>query len=1431
MVEAATILEALDRRVQQTPNELAFVWLDDQDGGARFTWAELDQRARSVASHLASHAAPGERALLLYPSGLEFLPAFFGCLYAQVVAVPLPLPRPSQVSRRLQGVVGDAQPVAVLTSRQALPRVERIRELQDLRIVATDDVTEPATCSFQPPAADRLAYLQYTSGSISSPRGVMVTHLNLASNLRMLQAAWQHPAGQFLVSWLPLFHDMGLVTKPLLATWVGAPCALMAPTAFLTRPIRWLRAISQYRAHTSGAPNFGYDLCLRKTTPSDRAELDLSTWRVAFNGAEPVQPQTLERIAEAFEPNGFRRDALQPVYGLAEATVFVTGNSVGQPLQTMSVDAAALAQHRVEPGTRRVPACGRAWGDERLRIVRPDTLAPCSPQEVGEIWVAGSHVAPGYWTHPSVETFGAQVAGDGPFLRTGDLGFMLESGQLFVTGRLKDLIVIRGVNHYPQDIELTVQQSHPALRAGDGTAFSVERDGEEHLVVVHEMSRLDVPLEEVTVAVRHAVSEGHDLEVLAVVFIKKGTLPKTSSGKVQRLVCKDDFLAKRLQEVVPWLGRRRLSRSPASPTGAPPGVADLLTWVRRHEQELLASRHESPGQVPVDLLQALGAMGFLRMAAASEQGGLGLSLAEVLPVLEQLGAIDPSLALLVGQHNFLGVQPLARHGSPAARQEHLPDLLSGQLLGGFAMVESGTAASHPAGGWRLVGSKPIVSPSGGLGVIHVLVQGSVFSLAGGVRHGSDLVSLGLRGLGRGTVHLDDVAVGDENVVGVVGEGLSVAREAMHGQRLTVAAVCLGGMKRCMQLFERHVEPWVLDNPQTLVRLTEITSGITALEAMIEAVTRRLAQGVLPPEEVFSACSMVGAELFGQAADAFRNQLGTRSFGLDDEPVLKDARFVRFFDSPADDPSDSLLDYLPSALAERWRRAVADLEARSTARNWVRERAAELATTSVVLAALEEAGPDAETARAWARERFDRQLDSALRGAAADAILRQADAVRGQIKRYGEAVGELSHRAKPPSHSAPQIQAWLAQWLMDRKQLAVEPGRPLAECGLDSLQAVELARDVGAWLRVPVDATALWSFPTVEALSQHLAGQTVASSPLTTSVTETEEPIAIIGIGCRLPGGVDGPDAYWRLLHDSVDAITEVPAERFDVDAYYDPTPGAPGKTVSRWGGFLHDVDRFDAAFFGIAPREATSMDPQQRLLLEVSWEALEHAGQAPDTLSGSPTGVFVGICGNDYAALARPGGDNWSGTGNAYSVAAGRVSYVLGLQGPSIIVDTASSSSLVAVHLACQSLRTKECALALAGGVNLILTPDNTLYMSQLGTLSPDGRCKPFDASANGYVRSEGCGMVVLKRLADAEADGDRVLAVIRASAVNQDGRSNGLTAPSGPAQAVLIRRALLRAGVHPADVSYHEAHGTGTPLGDQVEVQALGRVLREGRP
>ncbi|HEV7465952.1 MAG TPA: beta-ketoacyl synthase N-terminal-like domain-containing protein, partial [Candidatus Dormibacteraeota bacterium] len=450
-------------------------------------------------------------------------------------------------------------------------------------------------------------------------------------------------------------------------------------------------------------------------------------------------------------------------------------------------------------------------------------------------------------------------------------------------------------------------------------------------------------------------------------------------------------------------------------------------------------------------------------------------------------------------------------------------------------------------------------------------------------------------------------------------------------------------------------------------------------------------------------------------------------------------------------------------------------------------------------------------------------------------------------------------ALPPEHRVDAVRrvvrTELARVLSLASTHAIAPDRPLKELGLDSLMAIELRNGLGRRAGRSLPATLAFDYPTQDAIAGYLLRELVASADapggapadasadaqVQAAVQRSEpsptlagdDPIAIVGLGCRFPGGASDPAALWRLLDDGVDAISEVPRERWDIDAWYDPDPDAPGKMTSRWGGFVRDLEAFDPGFFGLSNHEAPSVDPQERLLLETAWEALEHAGLTAGELMGSDTGVYMGVCGTEYQMRVCSDAerlDAYSLLGTAHSAMVGRLSYWLGLKGPNFPVDTACSSSLVAVHLACQALRAGECSLALAGGANVVLDPLGTVYFSRLRALSPTGRCHSFAASADGYVRADGAGVVVLERLSDARRRGHRVLALLRGSAVNQDGRSNGITAPNGPSQQAVIRDALRRAGVTPASIDYLECHGTGTPLGDPVEVQAAAAVLGDGR-
>ncbi|NEO41303.1 MAG: fatty acyl-AMP ligase [Moorea sp. SIOASIH] len=569
--QVSTLVDLLRTRAENQPEQIAYIFLENgETESAQLNYQQLNRQARALAASLHSLVAPGERVLLLYPPGIEFIAAFFGCLYAGVVAVPAYPPRRNQKMSRLQGIVADSQATVALTTTSVLGNIEgkltENPELASLRWLATDNIGSDRANEWHEPAltSNTLAFLQYTSGSTGTPKGVMVSHGNLLHNQQMIQQAFGHTADTIVVGWLPFYHDMGLIGNVLQPLYLGKPVILMPPVAFLQKPIRWLQAISRYKATTSGGPNFAYDLCVNKIKPEQLTGLDLSSWRVAFSGAEPVLPQTLERFANYFAPCGFRAEAFYPCYGMAETTLLVSGGlKTAEPIIGL-VDGAALSQNKVVQSTqkkeelREIVGCGRSWLNQKIAIANPESKIQCSDGQVGEIWVSGSSVAMGYWSKPqkTQETFHAYLAdtGAGPFLRTGDLGFLLD-GELFITGRIKDVMIIRGQNHYPQDIELTVQNSHPALRPHCGAAFTVKFKGSQRLVIVQEVERsyirkLDV--NEVVSNISQAVTAEHALQVYAMVLVKTGSIPKTSSGKIRRQACRAEFLTGSLNVVGDW---------------------------------------------------------------------------------------------------------------------------------------------------------------------------------------------------------------------------------------------------------------------------------------------------------------------------------------------------------------------------------------------------------------------------------------------------------------------------------------------------------------------------------------------------------------------------------------------------------------------------------------------------------------------------------------------------------------------------------------------------------------------------------------------------------------------------------------------------------------------------------------------------------------
>ncbi|NUT51775.1 MAG: AMP-binding protein, partial [Saccharothrix sp.] len=618
------------------PSKRTYGFLVDGEGDPlALTNAEFDVRARAIAVTLRSRVPAGDRALIVCPAGLDYVASFFACLYAQVIAVPVYPPNPSLLQRtlpRLLAVIEDARPSVVLAPRAITDMAEDFAryapKLRELTWLAVDDVDPAAADDWRRPdiAGTDVAFLQYTSGSTSSPKGVIVGHDNLHHNIERINRQFFGigSGDDHMVTWLPPYHDMGLIAGLLAPAHAGYPVTFMSPFSFLKRPLRWLEAISAHRATISGGPNFAYDLCLAKTTEEQRAALDLGNWRVAFSGAEPVRLETLERFADTFAGSGFARGAFMPADGLAEGTLAVSGTGWNGRVAWRHVEAAALTRNEVvdaapDRDARTVVGCGSSIEDQRIAIVDPETRRALPDGRVGEIWVMGASVAKGYWQRPreTEETFAARSAdtGEGPFLRTGDLGF-LDGAELYVTGRIKDVVIVDGRNHYPQDIERTVELSDTsALRPGCGVAGSVEADGRERVVVVQELARHpgSLDLDAVMTGIRVAVAEEHGLGVDEIVLVGKGKVPKTSSGKLQRSACLALFRAGGLDVVATWSS----SASPVVPAAPVVSPQEVEARLRAELSALLG--------VPAaefDRDQPLAALGLRSVEMVSVVGAL-----------------------------------------------------------------------------------------------------------------------------------------------------------------------------------------------------------------------------------------------------------------------------------------------------------------------------------------------------------------------------------------------------------------------------------------------------------------------------------------------------------------------------------------------------------------------------------------------------------------------------------------------------------------------------------------------------------------------------------------------------------------------------------------------------------------------------------------
>lgn len=1082
-LQAAFVLRQLERHARSAPERVAFTFLREDGREESLSNGELAARIEALAGVLAREAAPGERALLLYPPGLAFVTAFFACLRAGLVAVPAPLPRRNGGERHLRALLVDADPALALALREAAPGLAFVMDGGRTRLLCTDALQgAPTQLPTQLPmtAPDALAFIQYTSGSTMAPRGVEVGHASLAANVAMIRAAFGFDADSVMVSWLPPFHDMGLVGSIVTPVSVGFRSVLMAPATFLRQPQRWLEAIHAYRATCAGAPDFAWDLCARRATQEDKARLDLSCLTVAYNGAEPVRAATVRRLFAAFAECGLRPGAIFPCYGLAEHTLLAAGGPRGQAPRTFALSQSRLEAGQVreadrsDPDARELVSCGPPAPGVDLLAVDPDSCRPAGPGRVGEIWLAGPAVARGYRNAPFVAqaAFEARLAdGAGPWLRTGDLGFVRD-GELYITGRLKDLVIVNGRNIYPQDVEMLVEEVAGFLEPNRCAVFGIDDGGQERLAIVLEADRRLVriarrgrgdaaslaQLDALVGRIRSAVASRFGTTVELLALVRPGSFPRTSSGKVQRALCR--ALAAREELDVVYAARypeRELHPRRRSSDGRDPSAAEqsrrtageMRDWLRRWAPRRLDSRlMDERRTMPPHVLLDLGNHGFLGMQAPLALGGKALATGDLLRLMEQLAAIDLTLATAVGVHNGLGLRPVLRFAPERLRAAVAPHLAGGRQLAAFALTEPAAGANPLAmrtraqrcpGGWRLNGDKHLIGLANWAGWITVVARaldeqgmalGTVALLlpddAPGLRQDAEALTMGMRAMVQNALRFDDVFVPDTHVLGQPGAGMEVARDAMAFARLGIGALCVGGMKRCAQLMLRYASRRevaggrLLEHPVTLARLDGLTSAIDALEALVRALGAyddrggahgtQGARGGLP-QEACMACKCVASELLWEAADMLMQLLGGRGYL---EPslaplLMRDARVMRILEGPTEALYVHLgagaldggclafaADVLDGADVARQARA-ALLEAGATCPGYA---AGELCAWTLLVAACGD-GPAAP----WARRRW-----SALRAQLKHGAPAAPATLAARIAAYADAIGTPDQEA-------------------------------------------------------------------------------------------------------------------------------------------------------------------------------------------------------------------------------------------------------------------------------------------------------------------------------------------------------------------------------------------------------------------------------------
>ena len=1168
-----TFTEILFDQANAHPERLAFS-LTDGKSDEQISFRTLLEESSQVAAVLTQTCEPGARCILAMPTCRSYLAGFVGSMLARSVAVPLAEPHgQSRASmQRFENVLTDCTPAVVLTTSAYVDDIKATPAVRHCgaSVVAVDQLTGTVDPPSLRGSSDDIMFLQYTSGSVGKPKGVLIRHRNAVHNTAMMVEHFGITTDSVGVSWLPLFHDMGLVGGLLTPVRGGYPTHLMSPATMLRRPELWLRSVTEHHATVSGGPNFGYRLCVDKITDETIAELDLSSWDVSFNGAEPVSARVMERFAQRFAPAGFRPQAQMACYGMAESTLFVTATPHRSGLTVARFDTDALEHHAVletADGTadRITTLVGHGTPPPgiTMNIVDPQTGQHLPSGHIGEIEVSSPSVSAGYWEkHPAS---GVDL-GDRP-LRTGDNGAVVD-GELFITGRTQDLIIVSGRNIYPQDIEAAVQDSHEAFVADFGAAFSVPGADGDQLVVVQAVDRRQlakVTVDDLVGRIRSVLTQEFGIKADDVVLLPTGRVPRTTSGKIQRSRARAEYKEHRYcdHRLNPDLQSKKTSSADRTAKLS----ASVRSFLERRTDRLLMDERRT---LAPHVVLELGNRGVLGLEAPTRLGGAGLSQGEALKVITEIASVDLSIATFVGIHNALGLRPILKYGTPEQIDTWGRDAASGRILAGYAITEPGagsnptaittTAQRQSDGSWLLNGTKNWIGNAAWSGVLTVVartLEGGtptgvgaflISSSAPGVRNGAEALTMGVRSIVQNVVHFDDVHVDSTAVLGRAGDGMKIAQDIMGYGRLGIAAMAVGGMRRAIwyartYASNRRISTGLLfDNGVTLDRLDGWLSSLHGTADLVTALGRSLDQDEPITAEMTAACKIVASERLWGVVDGAMQILGARGYVENSllPQLLRDARLFRVFEGP----TETLAAHLGSRLLRRGHlpgiapqvgRELADVAriAQDTSADDPARR--QRLTHALGLAAAEgyvvsNLGPSVdERTTQWNLDRLRAACDC-VRGLSLTSMPHSAD-LQVRLDRH---LGYLRALTPPPGtdrtvdeylmpdtgKTAPSEPVLAASSIPPPAVRASETGaapssqdidlvelvtdclsqalkvssrdldlnKPFAEYGMDSVDAIELAQQLGEQLGTDLDPVVIYDHPTARALAAYLHDQ-------------------------------------------------------------------------------------------------------------------------------------------------------------------------------------------------------------------------------------------------------------------------------------------------------------------------------------------------------